>query len=114
MVGRDAVRQAVGTAGVFRDVAAYRAHLLARGVGSEVKAVAGDRVAELEVHEAGLDDGDPVLDVDLQNARHAGQRDYYAALTGDCAPAQTRAGAPGDDRRSMGSSGVDNQRNVLR
>ena len=71
VVRRDAVGEAVGPAGVLGDVAADRAGALAGGVGRVVEAVLGDRLAEVQVDDAGLDQRRPVLDVDLEDALHA-------------------------------------------
>ena len=67
---RDPGGQAVRPAGVRRDVAADRAGLLRRRVGRVVQAEVRDRAAEVEVEHAGLDPGDPSLDVDLEHPVH--------------------------------------------
>src|SRR5947207_3293356 len=90
VVRGDAVLQRVRPAGVVRDVAADRARLLARGIGRVVVALRADLPREVQVHEAGLDDGDLVVLVDLEDAIHPHERDDDAALGGE-AP----AGEPG-------------------
>ena len=57
VVGRDAVLQAVGAAGVLGDVAADRAGLLAGRVGRVVEAVRRDGAGDVEVGHARLHDG---------------------------------------------------------
>ena len=56
VVRGEPVLQAVRAAGVLGDVAADRAHLLARGVGRVEEAVRGDGARHVEVRDARLDD----------------------------------------------------------
>ena len=93
VVGRHAVGEAVRPAGVLGDVAADGAGALARRVGRVVEAVLGDRLAQVEVDHARLDQRRPVLDVDLEDALHARHRDEHAADRRDGAAAEPGTGA---------------------
>jgi glycolate oxidase len=71
VVDREAVLEAVRAAGVLRDVAADRAHLLRRRVGRVVEAGVGDRARDVEVGDPRLDDDLAALDVeDALGAKH--------------------------------------------
>ena len=62
MIGGDAVGEGVRAAGVFGDVAADGAGFLAGGIGREVEAVVLDGAREVEIDDAGLDDGALIFD----------------------------------------------------
>ena len=74
VVDGESVLQAVRAAGVLGDVAADRAHLLARGIGRVEEPVGGDRARDVEVRDAGLDDDALARQVDLEDPVHAGER----------------------------------------
>src|SRR5262249_17361646 len=97
MVDGDAVLEGVGPAGVGGDVAADGAGALAGGVGGEVPAVGFEVVGEPEVDDAGLDDGEAVAVIDLEDALHAGQGDDHAAANGQAAAGEAGAGAAGEE-----------------
>jgi hypothetical protein len=67
VVRGEPVLEAVRAAGVLRDVAADRAHLLAAGVGREVQPVRRGRCGDVQVGHARLDDRPPVDRVDLEH-----------------------------------------------
>src|SRR5439155_23392036 len=61
VIGRDAVLEAVRSAGVLGHVPANRARALAGRIGGVLQAVRPGGGAELRVHHAGLDDGQTVV-----------------------------------------------------
>src|SRR5205085_1609384 len=71
VIGRRTIFQTVYAACVLRDVAADGAGRVTRRVGHVVEAVRRDGTRELRVDETGLDDGEPVLVINLQYAAHA-------------------------------------------
>ena len=75
VVQRHAVAEAVGAARVEGDVAADRADRLARRIGRVVQAERDGGGRDVEVDDAGLDDGDAIDRIDLQDARQPVQRD---------------------------------------
>jgi hypothetical protein len=91
----------VRAAGVLRDVTADRARPLAGRIRRVIQAVRRDGAAEVEVHDAGLDHGNTLPRVDLQNARHARQRDDDAADRGDRTAAEACACPAGDHRHAV-------------
>ncbi len=91
VIHRDAIHQGVGAAGVFGDVAADGAGLLAGGIGREVEPEMRDMLRELQVDHPGLHYGALVLNVNLENAVHAREGDDNAALLRDRAATQSRA-----------------------
>ena len=97
MVRRDAVGEAVGPARVLGDVAADGAGLLARRVGDVHQAVLGDALADVQVDDAGLDDGAAVHRIDFEDTVHAGGDEEDAPLDGDRAAAEARPGAARDE-----------------
>ena len=98
---REAVLQAVGAAGVLGDVAADRAHLLARGVGGVEQPVGGDRARHVEVRDARLDAHAPVGDVDIEDPVHARQADHDALGDRHRPAREPRPGPAGDERRAV-------------
>src|SRR5439155_1551485 len=80
-------------AAVLADVAADGAGFLAGRVGYVVQAIGRGRLGQVEVDHAGLDDGAPVVGVDLQDAVHAAEGDQDAAADGDGPAAEAGAGA---------------------
>ena len=99
VVRRDPVFQGVGAARVVGDVPADRAGELARGIGHVVEARRGERLGEVEVHQARLDHRELVRVVDLEDARHAGERDDDAALGREAPAGKPRSGAARDERQ---------------
>ena len=69
VVERHPVLEAVRSARVLGHVAADRARALAGRIGRVVQSVRGDGADERGVHDAGFDDGEPVLRVDRDDAR---------------------------------------------
>jgi hypothetical protein len=65
VVGGDAVPQRVRPAGVLADVPANGARLLAGWVGDIQKLLMGDGLGESEIHQARLDDGPEILQIDF-------------------------------------------------
>ncbi len=107
--GGDAVLDAAQTAGGGADVAADRALFPAGGVGRVVQAVFGDGAGEDGVDDAGLDDGDPLDRVDLEDAVHLDEREDDAAVGGVGRPGQPGAGPlrnDGDAQRGGGPHDV--------
>ena len=86
--------------GVLGDVAADGAGFLAAGVGRVEEAVGRGRFRELDVGQPGLDDGDAVHGVDLEDAPHTRGGDDDAAPPWHGAAAQPRAGAAWRDRHA--------------
>ncbi len=100
-VARLAVLHAAETAGVRAEVAADRADLVARRIGAVEQAFRGDRILEVRVDDAGLDDGDEVVVIDLEDLRHPRERDRQRALDPGRAARQARSGAPWHDRHAV-------------
>ena len=113
MVRGEAVLQAVRAAGVLGDVAADRADLLARRIGRVEVAVRRDRTRDVEVRDAGLDDDAPALEVDLEDAVHAGERDDDAARDRRRASREPRAGAARDERDTRRVARADDRLHLL-
>ena len=97
VVRRDPVLQAVGPAGVGRDVAADRRDHLARRIGREEISAVCDGSGEREVDQAGLDRRAAIGEVDFQDRVHSIGADHHAAGGGHGAPDQPGARTPGHD-----------------
>ena len=107
MVRRHAVGKAVGAAGVLRDVAADGAHPLAGRVGGIVEPVLRDGFGKLNIDESRLDYRKLVLGVDLEDIRHAGERNHDAAQLCDCAAAEAGARTSRDYRLVVSPGDLD-------
>ena len=90
VVGGEAVLEAVRSARVLGDVAADRADDLRGGVG-RVEVVGPDRLGDRDVRHARLDQHALVVQVDLEDAAHAGERDQHAVLDGQRAAGEARS-----------------------
>ena len=113
VVRREPVLQAVRAARVLGDVAADRAHLLARRVGRVEEAFGGDGTRHVEVRDPGLDDDALAREVDLEDPVHTGQRDDDAAGDGCRAARQPRARATSDERHALAMARAQHDLNVL-
>ena len=82
VIRRDAVLQAMRTAGVGRYVAADGRHHLAGGIGREEPAALAHGVGEPQIDEPRLHGRAAIAVVDLEDGRHAVHRDHHAALRG--------------------------------
>ena len=98
VVHGEPVLQAVRAAGVLGDVAADRAHLLARGVGGVEVAVRRDRAGDVEVRDTRLDDDALALEVDLEDPVQAASEITIPSATGSAPPGEARACAARDER----------------
>ena len=101
VVDGEPVLEAVGAARVLGDVAADRADLLARRVGRVVEALGGDRLRDVEVRHARLDDDAAALEVDLEDAVQPGERDHDAVGDRQRPAGEPGAGAARDERDAV-------------
>ena len=91
----------MGSARVLRDVAADRAHLLARRIGRVEVAVVGDRPRDVEVRDAGLDDDALAREVDLEDPVEARDRDDDPVRDWERATREAGPRAAGDERDAV-------------
>ena len=94
----EAVLEAMRAAGVLGDVAADRAHLLARRIRRVVVAERRDPPGDVEIGDARLHRHPLVRDVDIEDAVEAGQGDHEPAGDRQRAARQTGAVAARDER----------------
>ena len=113
VVGREPVLEAVRAAGVLGDVAADRAHLLARGVGRVEEALSGDGAGDVEVRHARLDDDALAREVDLEDPVHSGERHDDAAWHGRRAARKTGAGPARDEWHALAVTRAKHRLDVL-
>ena len=113
VVRREPVLQAVRAARVLGDVAADRAHLLARGVGRVEEAVGGDGTRHVEVRDARLDDDALAREVDLEDPVHAGERDDDAAGDRRRPAREPGSRAARDERHALAMACAQDDLNVL-
>jgi hypothetical protein len=98
VVGGEAVLEAVGAAGVLGNVAADGADLLAGRVGGVVEAVRGHLLGDLQVEHPRLDHRPLVVQVDLEDAAHAGEHDQHTVRHGQGPAGQAGARPAGHER----------------
>ena len=97
VIGGDAAGEGVGTAGVFRDVAADGGGFLARGIGREVEACVFDGAGDVEIDDARLNDGALIFEIELEDAVHAREDEHESAGAGERATGKAGAGAAAED-----------------
>ena len=110
MVYGDAIRECVRSAGIFSDVAANSAGLLARGIGCEVESMLHDGLREFQIHHARLHGGAAIGDIYLEDLPHTREDHDDATLARNGAAAQTGARAT----RNNGDAGLSGQTNDRR
>ncbi len=86
IVGRHAIFQTVGTAGIHGDVAAYGAGELRARVGSIEITLWPDRIGNGQVGDPRLHGGRAIGKVDFENSRHLRQADDDRVLCGMAPP----------------------------
>jgi hypothetical protein len=101
MVNGETVLQAVRAAGVFRHVAANRAHLLTGRIRRVVKAMRGDLTCDLEIGDAGLDGDTAVRNVDIENTIQSRETDEQPAWNRQRPSRQSAAVATRHERDVM-------------
>src|SRR5215208_497434 len=85
VVRSGAIFQTVNAARTFGDVPSDRAAWLTRGIRNVIQAKRRNCSRYVQVHDARLDHGETVLDVDTKNLAHARQLDHYAGVERECA-----------------------------
>ena len=112
VVGRHAVSEAVGAAGVLGDVAAERAGRLARRIGRVVKAAARNGLRQVEIDHPRLDRRPHVIGIYLQDAPHPGEAEHDP-LVRDGTAGQAGARATRDDGQIVALRRFDDGHHVL-
>ena len=102
IIGGEAIFEAMHAAGIFGDIAADRAGDLRGGVGGVIKAPMLDRAGDRRIGDAGLDDGDAVVEIDLLDAVELHHRNKDAVLKRQGAAGQRGAGAARHDLDVVG------------
>ncbi len=100
VVERDPVLEAMRTSGVLGYVAADRARRLARRIRSVEQSVRCDVLVEPEIHDAGLDRGAAVFDVEREDLLEAVEPDDDDVV-GERSAGQSGAGASRDEWESF-------------
>ena len=113
VVRREPVLQAVRPARVLGDVAADRAHLLARRVRRVEEPFGGDGTRHVEVRDAGLDHDALAREVDLEDPVHAGERDDDAARDRRRPAREPGSRAARDERHALAMACAQDDLNVL-
>jgi hypothetical protein len=100
MIGRGAVLEAVGTAGVLGDVPPDGARGLARRIWGILQSVPSHRLPQLGVHHSWLHNRSTGHGVDALDPVEAGEHYQYRILLGESSPGETRAGTARHKRDS--------------
>ncbi len=114
VVRREAVLQAMRAAGVLRDVASDRAHLLARRIRCVEEALCRDGARDVEIRDAGLDDDALTREVDLEDPVHPCERHDDAACHGRRTAGEAGARPARDERDLLAVAGAEYRLHVLR
>src|ERR1700733_5890335 len=83
-------------AGIWREVAADRASTLARRIGRVMISGPFEPLRQMDIDQAGFDDGVAVAEIDLENPLHPRKCDHDSAADGKAPARQARARAAGD------------------
>jgi hypothetical protein len=112
VIGGDAIGECVRAAGVFGDVAADGGGFLAGGIGCEVEAGVFDGAGDVEIYDAGLNDGALVFEVEFKDAIHPREHEHEAAGTGERAAGEAGACTAAEDRDVVLVGEADNLRDL--
>ncbi len=97
VIGGNAAGEGVWAAGVFSDVAADGGGFLAGGIGGEIEASVFDGAGDVEIDDAGLDDGALVFEIEFEDAIHAGEDEHESAGASERAAGEACACAAAED-----------------
>ena len=98
MIGRDAVSESVRAAGIFGDVAANGAGLLARRIGSKIETIRFGGECEIEINDAWLNDRALIFRIECKDAVHARENDHDSTSPGQRAAGKAGARAAANNR----------------
>jgi hypothetical protein len=99
--------------GVFRDVAADRARLLARRIGRVVKASVFDSPREIEIYDSGLHHSTSIFDVNSENLIHARKYDENSAMPRERSTRKARSRASPNERDFMAIRKINDPDNIF-
>ena len=91
MIGRDAIGESVRAAGIFGNVAANGAGLLARGIRSKIETIRPGGECEIEIDDTRLDDRALIFGIEFKNAVHARENNHDTACSGERAAGKAGA-----------------------
>ncbi len=114
MVDGDAVGQRVRATGIFGDIAADGAGFLAGGIGGKIETSVFDGARDVEIHDAGLDNGAGVFEIELEDTVHSREHDHDAAAARERAARKTRSRAAADNGHVVFRCELDDARDVFR
>ncbi len=114
VVGGDAILQAMGAAGVHRDIAGDGAGELARRVRRVEETGMGDLAGDRQIGDAGLHPHGAIGEIDVQHAVHLGDAEHNGVLLRDRATAERGAGAARHHRHALGVAEGEDGRDLLR
>jgi hypothetical protein len=101
VIAGDAVLQAVWSAGVVGDVPTDGANALTSRIRCKEIAATRQRVRQVKVHDARLNDRIAIDFINFVNARHASRDDEHPAPRGNRASSQAGASATSNDRQAI-------------
>ena len=113
VVGGHPVLQAMGAAGVHRDVAGDGAGELAGRVGRVEEVVRLHRPGHAQVGAPGLHADEAVVEVDLQHLRQPGHPEHHAVRGRQRAAGEAGAGAARHHRHPLGGADAHDRRHLL-
>ena len=98
MVGGDAIGEGVWAAGILGNVSTKGAGFLAGRVGCKVQSGMCDSGRQIGIHDARLDNGALIFEVDFEDAIHAREKNDDAAVARERAAGKAGARAASDER----------------
>ena len=113
VIHRDAIGQSVRASGIFGNISADGAGFLAGRIGRVVKTEMFDGASDIEIYDAGLDDGAAIFGVNFKNAIHARKNREDAALAGERAAGESCASAAADEGNLVSRSGADDGGDIV-
>ena len=94
MIGRRSVFEGIGAAGVRGNVACQRADRPAPGLRRKPQSRSGERQIQTTMRNPGLDPGDAVLDIDIDDLVQSGKTENDGVFCRRCRAAEAGASAP--------------------
>src|SRR5579875_3952992 len=113
MIGRNAIDECMRAACVFADIADNGARALAARVGYVIESLRIQRITQMKIDQAGLNNCSQIIVIDLEDTVHAGECNNDPTINRDGSSTQARARASWYNRHVVMGGNFDNSRYIF-